>query len=71
MATPLTADQLDRIVNANAAALDLRIAIEYRPGVANYFKLAADMAELVMGLPLGPDDESGSVFTPVSPEVGS
>jgi hypothetical protein len=29
------------------------------------------MAELVMGLPLGPDDESGSVFTPVSPEVGS
>jgi Protein of unknown function (DUF4089) len=71
MATPLTADQLDRVVHANAAALDLRIAIEHRPGVAAYFKLAADMAELVMGLPLDPDDESGAVFSPVAPEVGS
>jgi hypothetical protein len=71
MATTLSTDQLERIVQANAMALDLHIAIEYRAGVAAYVRLAAEMAELVMGLPLGPDDESGAVFTPVAPEVGA
>ena len=71
MANPLSTDQLERIVHANAAALDLHIAIEHRTGVVAYFKLATEMAELVMGLPLGTDDESGAVFTPVSPEVGT
>ena len=71
MASPLSPDQIERLVNANAAALDLRIAIEHRPGVLRYMALAAEMAALVQGLPLGPDDESGAVFTPVSPEVGS
>ena len=68
MARTLTPELLDRIVHANADAIDLRIPIDYRPGVALYFKLASDMAELVMGLPLGPEDESGAVFTPVSPQ---
>ena len=71
MASPLSPDQIERLVNANAAALDLRIAIEHRPGVLRYVTLAAEMAALVQGLPLGPDDESGAVFTPVAPEVGS
>ena len=71
MASPLSPDQIERLVNANAAALDLRIAIEHRPGVLRYVTLAAEMAALVQALPLGPDDESGAVFTPVSPEVGS
>jgi hypothetical protein len=71
MATPLSTDQLERIVHANALALDLRLALDYQAGVVACFRLAADMAELVMGLPLGPDDESGAVFTPVAPELGS
>jgi Protein of unknown function (DUF4089) len=71
MPSPLTAEHLERIVHANADALGLRIPIDYRPGVVTYFKLAADMADLVMTLPLGPDDESGAVFTPVSPQGGS
>jgi hypothetical protein len=71
MASTLTTDQIERIVHANALALDLHIAAEHRAGVAAYLRLAADMAELVMGLPLAPDDESGAVFTPVAPEVGA
>jgi hypothetical protein len=54
-------------VDAAAAALDLPIAAAHRPGVLRYFALAADMAEQVMGLPLGAEDEAGSVFTPVGP----
>jgi hypothetical protein len=38
--------------------------------VLAYLTLASGMAELVMGLPLGVDDESGAVFVPVSPRVG-
>jgi len=68
MASKLTLELLERFVHTNADALDLHIALDYRAGVAGYFKLAADMAEQVMGLPLGPEDESGSVFTPVSPQ---
>ena len=71
MVSPLSSDQIERLVNANAEALGLRIAIEHRPGVLAYFALAAGMAELVQGLPLGVDDESGAVFVPVAPEVGT
>lgn len=59
--------QIEAIVAANSAAVGLAIAAEHRPGVLVYFALAADMAQLVEGLPLGHEDESGSVFTPVSP----
>jgi hypothetical protein len=54
-------------VDAAAAALGLKLAAEYRPGVLQFFALAASMAELVQGLPLEPHDESGSVFHPVPP----
>ncbi|MDE2079879.1 MAG: DUF4089 domain-containing protein [Burkholderiales bacterium] len=57
-------------IDAAAQTLGLKIAAEYRAGVALYFGLAAEMAELLQGLPLGAADESGSVFTPVCPEVG-
>ena len=70
MATPMSAEQIERLMNANAAALDLRIAIEHRPGVLAYLALAASMAALVQGLPLTVDDESGAVFMPVAPEGG-
>jgi hypothetical protein len=54
-------------VDAAAATLGLKIAAEYRPGVLQFFALAASMAELLQGLPLQPHDESGNVFHPVSP----
>jgi Protein of unknown function (DUF4089) len=64
----MTRAQIEAIVGANAAAVGLVIAAEHRAGVITFFSLAADMAQLVDGLPLGPDDESASVFTPVSPQ---
>jgi hypothetical protein len=64
----LTPQQIEALVVANAAALDLRIAAEHKPGVLAFLTLAAGMADLVQGLPLTVEDESGAVFTPVAPE---
>jgi hypothetical protein len=57
-------------IDAAAATLGLKITAEQRPGVTLFFKLAADMASLLDGLPLTPADESGNVFVPVSPDLG-
>ena len=57
-------------VDAAAAVLGLRIPIESRPGVLRFFSLAAGMADQVMAMPLGVEDESGSVFVPVEPASG-
>ena len=54
-------------VDAASAVLGLAIAPEHRPGVIGYFALAAEMAEVVHGLPLGRDDEPAAVFVPVAP----
>ena len=56
-------------IDAAAATLGLNLTQEQRKGVALYFGLAASMAALVQGLPLGPADESGNVFVPVAPQV--
>ena len=56
-------------ITAAAATLGLNLTQEQRKGVALYFGLAASMAELLQGMPLGPADESGTVFVPVAPEV--
>jgi hypothetical protein len=61
---------LRNTIDAAAAALDLKIAAEYRPGVERFYALAAEMAALLEGLPLTPADESGNVFRPVAPEAG-
>ena len=63
----MTRTQIEAIVAANAAGLDLALAAEHRSGVVAFFALAAEMAALVDGLPLAIDDESGSVFAPVAP----
>ena len=63
----LTPQQVEAIVKANADALGLTISAEHRPGVVAFFTLAAGMAERVMAQPLTHEDESGSVFRPVSP----
>ena len=57
----------EALVDAQSALLGLSIAPEHRPGVLRYLQLAAGMATLVMEHPLTPQDESGSVFVPVSP----
>ena len=67
---PMTPQQIEALANANAAALGLPIAAEYRAGVLAFLTLAAGMAERVQGLQLGVDDEPGNVFVPVAP-VGS
>jgi hypothetical protein len=66
----MSPQQIEAIVAANAAALDLHIAAAHRPGVLAFFALAAGMADQVMGLPLGVEDEPGNVFAPVAPEGG-
>jgi hypothetical protein len=43
------------------------LAPEHRPGVLRYFALAAEMAELVNGLPLAVHDEPAESFVPVGP----
>jgi hypothetical protein len=63
----MTARSIEAIVAAQSSLLELPIAAEHRPGVIAYFTLAAEMARLVDGLPLGIDDESGGVFHPVEP----
>lgn len=55
-------------IEATAATLGLKITAVQRPGVANYFALAAAMAGKLDGLPLHAADESGNVFVPVAPE---
>jgi len=59
--------ELDAVIDAQCALLGLHIAPEHRVGVRQYLQLAAGMAARVMELPLGPSDESGSVFVPVAP----
>ena len=63
----MTPEQIAACVDANAAAVGLAIAPEHRPGVLQYFALAAAMAELVAGHPLTVEDDPAPVFIPVSP----
>jgi Protein of unknown function (DUF4089) len=63
----MTPEQVEHMVDANAAGLGVRIAAEHRKGVLAFYALASRMAELVEGLPLTPADEPGSVFTAVPP----
>jgi len=59
---------IEAYVDAAAAALDLPLAPEHRPGVLRYFALAAEMAALVHGLPLSVHDEPAEAFVPIAPE---
>ena len=63
----MEARQIEAYVDAAAVALDLPLAAEHRPGVLRYFGLAAEMAELVNGLPLALQDEPAEAFVPISP----
>lgn len=63
----MTPEQIEAFVDASAAALQLPLSPQHRPGVLHYFALAAGMAELVNGLPLTLADDPAEVFTPISP----
>ena len=63
----MNAQQVEAYVDAAAAALQLPLAPEHRPGVLGYFALAASMAQMVNGLPLAVHDDPAPVFVPVSP----
>jgi len=66
----MTALQIEAFVDAAAAALGLPLDPAHRPGVLRYFALAAAMAELVNGLPLGIVDEPAEAFAPIEPVTG-
>ena len=55
-------------VDAMATVLGLPLAPEHWPGVLHYFGLAAEMAGLVNGLPLGVHDEPAEAFVPITVE---
>lgn len=63
----MSPEALGRYADAAAAALDLPLSPEHRPGVLQYLALAARLAEAVHAVPLSADDESAMVFEPVSP----
>lgn len=54
-------------VDAAARLIGLPISAEQRPGVLQFFALAASMAAVLDAVPLGRDDEPGAVWRPVEP----
>jgi len=64
----VTPTQTEAYVDAAAAALDLPLRPDHRPGVLRFFALAADMAAVVDAVPLEPHAESAVSFVPVSPK---
>lgn len=67
----MTAAQIEAYVDAAAAALQLPLNPEHRPGVLHYFALAASMAALVAEQPLGTADDPAEAFVPVAPPAAS
>ncbi len=63
----MTPAQIETYVDAAATALALPLAPEHRPGVLNYFALAAGMAELVGAHPLTITDDPAEAFVPIAP----
>jgi hypothetical protein len=60
----MTPAQAEAWLDAAAAALDLPIAPEHRPGVLRYLVLASGFAVEVEALPLAPHDDSAVNFVP-------
>ena len=63
----MTPAQIEAYVDAAAAALQLPLTPEHRPGVLHYFALAAGMAELVAAHAWAVTDDPAEAFVPVSP----
>ena len=67
----MTPAQTQAYVDAAAAALQLPLNPEHRPGVLHYFALASSMAELVAAQPLCIADEPAPAFVPIAPGPAS
>jgi hypothetical protein len=65
----MTPAQVSAYVDAAAAALDLRVRADFRPGVLRYFTLASEFAALIDAVPLQPHDEAAMCFVPVEPRA--
>jgi hypothetical protein len=65
-----TQDALARLLDANAAVLNLPISEAQRPGVLSYLALAESMHRILLPVQLGPTDESALVFVPQPPGAG-
>ncbi|HZT56058.1 MAG TPA: AtzG-like protein [Burkholderiaceae bacterium] len=66
----MTPAQIEAYVDAAAAALQLPLAAEHRPGVLHYFAFASGMAELVGAHPLAITDDPAEAFVPIAPAGG-
>ena len=66
----MTPREIEAYVDAAAAALNLPLSPLHRPGTLQYFALAASMAELVAGYPMGVEDEPAEAFVPIAPTGG-
>jgi hypothetical protein len=60
----MTPEQVQAFVDAAAAALELPLAPEHRPGVLRYFALAAAFADELQAVRLTPHDEPAVNFVP-------
>ena len=58
------AQEIERLVEASAAALKLAIPDEGFPVVVEHLAVAYRMAPLIMDFPLGDEQEPAPVFTP-------
>ena len=65
----MTPPQIEAYVDAAAAALDLPLSAEHRPGVLQFFALAAGFAEQLQAVPLDAHDNPATVFVPVELSV--
>ncbi|MBC7715996.1 MAG: DUF4089 domain-containing protein [Pseudorhodobacter sp.] len=63
---PMTPTEIENYVDAAAAALNLPLSPEHRPGVLHYFALASGLADLVAAHPLGVTDDPAESFEPIS-----
>lgn len=63
----MSPEQIEAYVDAAAAALALPLSASQRPGVLQFFALAAGFAELVNAAPLTAHDDAAVSFVPVSP----
>lgn len=63
----MTPAQIEAYVDAAAAVLDLPLSPQHRPGVLQFFALAAGFAEQLQAVPLEAHDDPAPVFVPVEP----
>jgi len=67
----MTPSQIEAYVDAASSMLDLKIDPAHRPGVLQFFALAASMAAIVEQVPLAPHDEAAVHFTPIGPPTAA